>query len=305
MSSGIDRRTLLAGSILPLLAMSSPLCAQPVFNAGDAEATPEERAAMASLAQGFMQQYDVPGLSVAIGRGGALLYRDAFGFADRENNEALSTENCFRIASVTKPITSVTVFSLIEQGQLQLGDRIFGPGAVLGNDFGRPPYNSGVDQITVEHLLTHTAGGWAKGHGDPMFINLDMDRSELIAWTLQNRPLDHAPGESFAYSNFGYCVLGRVIEKLTRQPYAAYVAGAALRNCGIDDMEMAGNTLRERRPNEVRYYGEGENPYGMNVARMDFRMAAGSRGPRILCNFSCMSAATRYHPIFSNRKRFG
>ena len=74
-----------------------------------------------------MQQYDVPGLSVAIGRGGALLYRDAFGFADRENNEALSTENCFRIASVTKPITSVTVFSLIEQGQLQLGDKISVP----------------------------------------------------------------------------------------------------------------------------------------------------------------------------------
>jgi CubicO group peptidase (beta-lactamase class C family) len=276
MSSTIDRRAMLARSLgsaglawLFPFGLSSSAVAQQTFSAGDAVATPDERAAMANLAQAFMQQYDVPALSVAIGHNGAILYKDAFGWADRENDERATPDNLFRIASVTKPITSVTIFSLIEQGQFQLSDRIFGSGALLGTDYGRPPYNPGVDEITLEHLLTHTGGGWAKGRGDPMFINPEMDHAELIAWTLRNRPLDHPPGENFAYSNFGYCVLGRVIEKFTRQNYASYVADAILGRCGIGDMVIGGNTRAERHRGEVVYYGQGGNPYGMNVARMD------------------------------------
>jgi CubicO group peptidase (beta-lactamase class C family) len=176
----------------------------------------------------------------------------------------------FRIASVSKPITSATIFSLIEQGRLHLNDRIFGPGAALDTDFGGPPYGPHVNEITIEHLLTHTGGGWSNSHDDPMFSHPNMNHAQLIEWTLRNRPLDHPPGQSYAYSNFGYCVLGRVIEKVTQKPYVAYVSDAVLKRCGITEMAIAGNTLAERRPGEVKYYGQGgENPYGMNVARMD------------------------------------
>jgi CubicO group peptidase (beta-lactamase class C family) len=198
-----------------------------------------------------------------------MVYQEAFGVADRERKEAATPKHLFRIASVSKPITSAAIFSLIEGGRLGLGDKVFGPNAVLGADYGRPPYHPGVDQITIEHLLTHTGGGWSNDHNDPMFRNPGMSQHELIAWTLRSRPLDHLPGESYAYSNFGYCVLGRVIEKVTGKPYAAYVSSAILAPCGITDMAIAGNTLAERRAGEVRYYGQGDNPYGMNVARMD------------------------------------
>jgi hypothetical protein len=127
-----------------------------------------------------------------------------------------------------------------------------------------------VDDITVEHLLAHTAGAWRNSADDPMFMNLEMNHSQLIQWTLRNRPLDHSPGQNIAYSNFGYCVLGRVIEKVTGQPYAAYVRNSVLRRCGINDMTIAGNTDALRLPEEVKYYGQGaDNPYGMNVARLD------------------------------------
>jgi CubicO group peptidase (beta-lactamase class C family) len=224
---------------------------------------------MADAARAFMQTYAVPGLSVAVGHAGRIIYLDAFGLVDRENREPLTPMHLFRIASVTKPITSVAIFSLIEQGRLKLDDRVFGPGAVLGTDYGRPPYRPGVADITIEHLLTHTGGGWSNQHDDPMFMNPGMNHAQLIEWVLRERPLDHPPGQNYAYSNFGYCVLGRVIEKVTRQSYPAYVGEAVLKRCGIADMAIAGNTLAQRRRGEVRYYGQGDNPYGMNVARMD------------------------------------
>jgi CubicO group peptidase (beta-lactamase class C family) len=255
-----------------LSALSRPVSvlAQPAPKASETgEPSQSERALMSNLARGFMQQYDVPGLSVAVGRSGALLYEDAFGWADREKREVLSPMHLFRIASVTKTITSVAIFSFIEENRIRLTDRVFGPGAIIGTDYGRPPYHPQVDEITIEHLLTHTAGGWSNAQADPMFMNPAMNHAQLIAWTLRDRPLDHAPGQQYAYSNFGYCVLGRIIEKIMAQPYAIHVRNSVLKGCGINDMTIAGNTLAQRRPGEVKYYGQGDNPYGMNVARMD------------------------------------
>jgi CubicO group peptidase (beta-lactamase class C family) len=233
--------------------------------------TADEAAAMAALAGAFMQKYDVPALSVAIGSGGAMVYQEAFGVADRENRVAATPENLFRIASVTKTLTSVTIFSLIEAGHIKLADKVFGQGAITGLDYGKPPFHPGIEDITIEHLLTHTSGGWPNNDGhDPMFHNPEMSQHELIAFTLRTRPLDHPPGENYAYSNFGFCVLGRVIEKITGRPYADYVRTAVFERCGITDMTIAGNTLSQRRPGEVKYYGQGrENPYDMNITRMD------------------------------------
>jgi CubicO group peptidase (beta-lactamase class C family) len=245
-----------------------------------------ERAEMSNLARAFMQRYAMPGLSVAVGRAGAILYEDAFGWADRESHEAVSPAHLFRIASVTKPITSVALFSLIEAGRLRLSDKIFGPGAITGTDYGDPPYHPGVDQITVEHLLTHTSGGWANDATDPMFMNLEQNHAQLIESTLRNRPLDQPPGRHYAYSNFGFCVLGRVIEKLARQNYATHVRDSVLDRCGISDMTIAGNTLAERHAKEVRYYDQQDEraPYAMDVARMDSHGGWIAR-PRDLVNF--------------------
>jgi len=250
-------------------ALSGPFSALAQSSDTTPQPTPAERAAMADLARAFMEKYAVPGFSIAVGHGGAIVYQDAFGWADRENKEAVTPRHLFRIASVTKTITSVAIFSLIEAGRISLTDTVFGPNAVTGTDYGKPPYNPGVDQITIEHLLTHTCGGWRNDANDPMFKNLSMNQSQLIQWTLRNRPLDHPPGQNYAYSNFGYCVLGRVIEKTTRQPYADYARDAVLKRCGVTDMTIAGNTLAQRQPGEVKYYGQGGNPYAMNVTRMD------------------------------------
>ena len=230
---------------------------------------PEHRE-MAEFGLSFMQQFFAPALSVAIVRNGRFVFERPFGMADKQVQLQTSPTTLFRIASATKPITSVAIFTLVEQGKLNLSDKVFGPGSVLGSTYGKPPYKQYVTDVTVDHLLTHTSGGWPNDSTDPMFRFKSWDHAKLISWTLQNLPLTYPPGQHWVYSNFGYCVLGRVIEKISGQAYKDYVQQAVLAPCGITDMQIAGNTLKQRAPNEAMYVGQfGENPYDMNVTRMD------------------------------------
>jgi CubicO group peptidase (beta-lactamase class C family) len=263
----VSRREMLQGSLLCAVGMvhgSYPSLAQE-------PASPDERKRLAQLAAAFMETYEVPGLSVAIAIKGKPAYVEAFGVADRDTGEALKPQHRFRIASISKPITSTGIFTLIEAGKLQLDSHVFGPNSILGDDYPTPlQHRSNIEQLTIEHLLTHTTGGWQSDAGDPMGLDKKMNHRELIAWALEHNDLADPPGKSFAYSNFGYCLLGRVIEKVTGQTYEQYIKDNILRRCDISDMRIAGNTLEERAINEVKYYDQtGRDPYGMNVARMD------------------------------------
>lgn len=220
-----------------------------------------------------MRQLNAPGLSVAIARDGRIVYKESFGYTGHGSKERLTTSHLFRIASVTKPITSAAILKLMEQGRLQTEATVFGKHGILGTRYGGPTYEPGVEQITIDQLLTHTSGGWSNLGNDPMFLNVRMDQAELISWALKNQALRNPPGKVFAYSNFGYCVLGRVIERVTGQSYAEYVRSAILEPCGITDMQIAENTLQKRAEREVTYYGQGDGPYdepyAINVRRMD------------------------------------
>lgn len=260
----VDRRAFIAAGVAASFVPAAGRAQDAVAPSAD------QRRQMADAVAGFMKAYDVPGLGIAFARDGRVVYDEAFGLADRETRTALTPAHRFRIASISKPITSVAIFRLIEAGKLALDARVLGPGGVLGEEYGAVPADSPLRDITVNHLLTHTAGGWSNDKSDPMGRFHELDHAGLIAWTLKNRPLATAPGAAFAYSNFGYCLLGRVVEKKTQSPYAAHVKEAVLAPAGIADMEIAGNTLAERRPDEVRYYGQGkDNPYAINVRRMD------------------------------------
>jgi D-alanyl-D-alanine carboxypeptidase len=222
--------------------------------------------------QAFMTTYQVPGLALAITKGEKLVYVKSYGLADKEANEALKPGSLFRLASVSKSITSVAVMKLVENGNLSLDQKVFGPGSLLGQTYGTRPYAARLLAVTVRHLLHHTAGGWGNAVSDPMFLQPQLSTDALITWTLDNRPLQTDPGTVYDYSNFGYCLLGRVIEKVTGQSYEAYVKSTLLAPLGITTMQVGGSTLADRKPDEVRYYGTpagGASPYAYNIPRLD------------------------------------
>jgi len=217
----------------------------------------------------FMKKYDVPGLSIAIAKDDKLIYTKGYGYADVTTEEKVETTSLFRLCSVSKPFTAAAIMKLLQEGKLSMDTKVFGEEGILKNDFGTLPYGPHIKDITISELLHHTGGGWAKGSGDPMFINPSFGSSQLLAWTLNNQPLKNVPGTTFQYSNFGYFVLGRVIEKLSGKPYAAYVNSAILQPAGIADMQIGGSTKKEKKNNEVTYFGQFDDPYNFNVPRMD------------------------------------
>lgn len=222
-----------------------------------------------ALVESFRYGYDVPGLSLAISQHGRLVYARALGQADPAAGTPLSVRHRMRVASVSKPVTAAAVLLLVQRGQLRLTDQVLGAGGLLGTTYGTAPYDSAETMITVDHLLTHTAG-FRNEPTDPMFDQGGLDQAALLGWVLDSRSPASTPGTVYSYSNVGYCLLGRVIEQVTGQSYEDFVRRSVLTPAGATSMQLAGDTAADRAPDEVAYVGQGgEDPYGMRVRRMD------------------------------------
>ncbi|WP_161554472.1 serine hydrolase domain-containing protein [Sinomicrobium soli] len=215
----------------------------------------------------YMSKNAVPGATLAITRDGKLVFAGAYGFADSESGDLMTVDTRSRISSVSKSITSIAIMKLLEEGKLDLDDRIFGDGGILGNDFGTPPYPQHVAALTVKHCLSHHVGGWSNNNSDPTMQQNQLNAQELISYIIDNVPLSNPPGTSYAYSNVGFMILGRVIEKLTQKSYEQYVREEILEPIGITTMEIGGNTLGDQKPDESRYHSS--NAYNYNFERRD------------------------------------
>ena len=219
----------------------------------------------------FMTKYNVPGLSIAITLNERLVYMNSYGKASLEDNQNVTSQSLFRISSLSKQITSAAIMRLLDQNKISLDQKVFGTGGILGTIYGTQPYGPGITNITVGQLLHHTEGGWPDNNTDPLGTNPNMTVQQIVSWGLNNVPLlDTFPGTSYYYSHFGYSILGRVIEQITGMPYTQAVQTLVLQPCGISDMQVAGNTLADRLPNEVKYYSSNQySPYTFNISRMD------------------------------------
>ena len=216
----------------------------------------------------FMRKHGIPGGAVAVMRDGRLLYARGFGYADVENKTPVQPDALFRIASVSKTLTSAAVMKLVEEGRLELDDRVApliahltpAPGATVDPRW---------EQITIRHLLNHSAG-WDRtrpnGGFDPIdrpavaaaAVNAPAPASaETLIRYMKGMPLDFDPGERFAYSNFGYIVLGRVIERLSGMPYADYVRARVLEPVGANRTQQGRSRMRDALADEVKYYWPG------------------------------------------------
>jgi CubicO group peptidase (beta-lactamase class C family) len=213
----------------------------------------------------FMRKLSIPGGAVAVMRDGKLIYARGFGYAHVENKTPVQPDALFRIASVSKTITAAAVMKLVEDGKLTLDDRIApfiahltpAPGATVDPRW---------EQITVRHLLNHAAG-WDRTKPNGGFDPIDRPAiaaaavnapapasSETLIRYMKGMPLDFNPGEKFAYSNFGYIILGRVIERVSGMPYATFVRSRVLEPVGASRTQQGRSRMADALPDEVKYY---------------------------------------------------
>jgi len=204
----------------------------------------------------FLSDNGFPGVSLAVSKNGKLVYRKGYGLADKESGAEVTVDSRFRIASVSKLITSAAVMKLIQDGKLSINQKVFGTSGILGTEYGTQPYKTYVTAITLSDLLHHTIGGWGQDN-DPAFFDKNLNTTDVINWTLDNLALSKAPGSAFAYSNFGYMLLARIIEKTSGISYEQYVKSELLDQVGAEKTTIAGALLADRQADEVKYYGQG------------------------------------------------
>lgn len=210
----------------------------------------------------FMRYWGIRGGSFALMRNDSLLYAKGYGFANTQDSIPCEVRNIFRVASVSKLLTAVAVMHLEETGQLSTQDFVFGEDGILNDSLFLDYRDKKIKKVTVEHLLRHTSG-FSNPHGDAAFnmelvaqfldkpLPLSMD--DMVLYATKNR-LRAVPGGRFNYSNLGYIVLSKVIEKVSGIPYETYIKDSILAPIGCYDIHLANNYSDGFRENEVTYY---------------------------------------------------
>ncbi len=241
----------------------------------------EHMASFDRMMRDFMHRHAIPGAALAVTDQGRLVYSRGYGYADLAEKTPVAPESLFRIASISKPITAVAVLKLVEQGKLNLDDKVFDLLPEYLDLVEEDKFDSRQRNITIRHLLQHR-GGWDRDKSfDAMFQSVRFAKKlnapppatpDVVIKAMMGQKLDFDPGERYAYSNYGYCLLGRVIEKISGQSYDDFVKQQVLEPIGIRTMRIGRSRLDERQAGEVRYYDP-------DVGRSVFAEDLGQRTP--------------------------
>lgn len=229
-----------------------------------------ELASLDGVMQKFMVDRQITGGTLAVMKDGVIIFERGYGWQDRERTVSMLPNAMLRLASVTKPITAAAIRRLIAAGQLNASDRVFcltgSPANCILNITPSGTADTNAVNITIQHLLDHQ-GGWKRAvSGDPMFQTIEIANAlgvanpptkQNIAEYMLGRPLDFVPGTDTAYSNFGYLLLGLVVEEITGQSYMSYVQNTIFAPLCAPDIELGHSFPNQRNPREPWYSDPG------------------------------------------------
>ena len=209
--------------------------------------------------------------ALLVAKNGKTVFSGAYGLADREKKMPCKLGTRFRIGSMNKMFTAVAILTLVEAGKLKVSDPV---GKYL-TDY---PNKELAARVTVHHLLTHTGGT-----GDFFGREFTAHRTELR--TLRDytalfgkRDVKFEPGSRFDYSNYGFLLLGLVIEKISGQSYHDYVRDHVYKPAGMTSTgELPEN---ENVPDRATGYtkSEGRNTWQPNTETLPYRGTSAGGG---------------------------
>lgn len=222
---------------------------------------------------------------------GRTVYSDVLGEADRTRHIANTMDTRFRIGSMNKMFTAVATLQLVAAGNLQLD-------APIGRYLPDYPNKDAATRVTVRQLLTHTGGT-----GD--FFGPDFDAHRKTLRTHEDfvalfgpRPLRFAPGSRFEYSNYGFLMLGAIIDHVSGQSYYQYVrdhvyAPAGMTSTGSEPEDV----VVPRRA--IGYTQEGGESWRPNDASLPYRGASAGGGYTTAGDLLRFADALQHHKLLS------
>ena len=206
---------------------------------------------------------------VLVARHGKVLLQKAWGLANRENGKPVTLDTRFRLGSMNKMFTAVATLQLVEAGKLALDDPI-------GKYLPDYPNKDVASKVTVRHLLTHTGGT-----GDIFGPEFEKNRLTLrehgdYLKLYGSRGLTHEPGAEFRYSNYGFVLLGALIEKVTGTSYYDYVRSHIFKPAGMSSTDSL--TEADAVPNRSTGYMKNDGKWVPNTDTLPWRGTAAGGG---------------------------
>ncbi|GII27000.1 serine hydrolase domain-containing protein [Planotetraspora mira] len=273
----LSRRSLLkaaAGTVPVLVAGTLPDRSADVLVTG---VVPTALAGLDTVVKTYIAERGITCAQLAVAKNGKLVLARGYGTyttpappGEQQFLARVQPTSLFRIASLSKHITATAILRLVQEGKLSLSAPVT---TLLGLSTAG---DSRLKDVTVLRLMQHL-GGWDRNvSGDQLWLDhtisavlgvpLPISQSDIVAYATP-RPLDFAPGSKMVYSNYGYLLLGQIIEKVSGMSYESYVKQKLLTPVGISRMSIGHSLRAEASASEVGYYSQYTNTTVMDDSR--------------------------------------
>jgi CubicO group peptidase (beta-lactamase class C family) len=181
------------------------------------------------LFNSWFERVHAPGAVMGIIIDGELVWVKSAGVRETKDRAPVTADTVFRIASMTKSFTALSILKLRDEGKLSLDDPVARYVPALA---GLPYPTTDSPTLTIRHLLTHSEGfpednPW----GDRQLARTD---ETMRAWLRAGLPFSNAPGTAYEYSNYGFAILGQVVARASSRPYKDYVRDEILKPLGMN-----------------------------------------------------------------------
>jgi CubicO group peptidase (beta-lactamase class C family) len=201
----------------------------------------------------YMTSQGLSGLSIAVSKNGRLVFAKGYGKANASTGEEMSPNQPGRIMSISKPLTSVGIMTLIQKGLLSKESLVFGRNGILGSKYSTPANKPSLNRIRVRHLLNHTSG-LRSCNGETVFWDASKNPDDAMAVLLAANDLVLSDTSvAFVYSNTNYFILERIIEQVSGKKYETYIRENVLNKCGIGSTMYVGQANGNPRAGEMNY----------------------------------------------------